>query len=103
MTGALHIEEVNSRPAVAFQIGETRVAAPAAGIQSHLGGYILKLVVAQIFVQNRMLKTIRVKVAGERISQTDVGAFRAFFIFGVNADIANQQIYQAIVIVIKEE
>src|SRR5580704_5419554 len=99
----LHVQEVHARPTITFQIGEACVATPAARIESHICGDILELIVAQIFVENRVLEAFGMEVAGKRVLQADVSSFWSFFVAGINADIADEQIDQTIVIVVKEE
>jgi hypothetical protein len=43
------------------------------------------------------------EMAGERIFHADVSAFRAFFAGGIDADVADEQIDQAIIVVVKKE
>src|SRR5580704_441391 len=99
----LHVQQGLARPTITVQIGEACVATPAARIESHFRGDILELIVAQIFVENRVLEPFGMEVAGKRVLQADVSSFWSFFVGGIDADIADEQIDQTIVIIIKEE
>src|SRR5882724_3857211 len=99
----LHIQEVDARPTIALQVSKASVATPATRIESHFGGDILELIVAQILVENRVLKAFGMEVARKRVFQADISSFWPFFVGRINADIADEQIDQTIVIVIKEE
>jgi hypothetical protein len=72
-------------------------------MQAHLRRHVLEMVVAHVFVEHRILITLGIKMARERVEDADVLAVRPFFIGGVFADIADQQVEQSIIVVIKKE
>ena len=103
MPVALHVQHEEIGPAVAVQIGDARVAAPAGRPQPDVGGHVLEAVVSQVPVEDGILEAVGMQVAHERVRQADVRAVGSFLIVGVAADVADQQIDQAVVVVVEED
>ena len=58
---------------------------------------------AEIFVEDGMLVAFGIEMAEKCVLEADVFSVGALLVTGVDADIANEQIGQAIVVVIEEE
>src|SRR6202166_330557 len=59
--------------------------------------------VTEVFIEHRMLEAFGMQVAGKCASQASVGSVRILLVSGVNADVANQQVEQTIVVVVEKE
>ena len=103
MSVPLHVQHEQVGPTVAVQIGNRGVAGPPLGLQADLGGHVLESVVPQIPVEDGVLEPIRVEVAHERVRQPDVRAIGTLLIDRVLAHVADEQIEQAVVVVVEED
>ena len=67
VVSAHHVQKVDIGPAVAVQIGETRISGPSIRQQPHAGGHIFESVLPQIPIEHGVLITLRIHVALEGV------------------------------------
>jgi hypothetical protein len=100
LAGHVHHQQV--RTAVAVQIGERRLAAPADRLQSDLCGDVGERVVSRVAIEHRLLVAIGMEMSLERVGQTGELAVRSLAVAGVLADVADEEIEQAVAVVVHE-
>ena len=69
VVAALHVQQVEVRPAVAVEVGEAGVAAPRPGAQAQRLAHVLESPAPEVPVQRRVLGAAGVQVAREGIRQ----------------------------------
>ena len=105
----LHIEYVQVRPAVPIDVAGSRISSPAHVLQASLFRDVGEAIAALVAIEDALLEALRLKVAGKRVTEavvelvidTVIGCFTQFF-RGVLADVGEEQIQQAIPVVVKE-
>src|SRR6202041_4209794 len=97
-----HIQEKQIGPAVAIQVGEARVSAPAPGMQANFRSNILETIVAHVLVQDGVFETVGMHMSVKRVAQAHVLAVSPLFVAGVPAYVAHQEIKQSVVVVVEE-
>src|SRR5208282_5466168 len=99
----MHVDEENAGPAVAIEVGEAGLAAPAMRIQSHFGGNVLEVVVPHVLIKDGMFVAVGVQVSIEGVGDSDVLTIWSFFVVSVLSDVTDQQVDEAVVIVVEEK
>ena len=102
MVGALHVERVEIGEAVAVQIGDARIAAPAGAAEAALRGDVLEAVAAEVPVEDRGLGAVGVQVPEKASDRPTNAPSGPCVVVGVLADVAEIQIEQAVVVVVEE-
>ena len=98
----LHVQDEEIRPAIAVDVRRGRIAAPAGRFQSDFGRDVFEAAAPEVLVEGGVFEAIGVEVTEERIFEPDVCAIRPFLIVRVAADIADEEIHQAVLVVVEE-
>src|SRR5215471_11762420 len=83
MRVAHHVQKKYVGEAVFVQVSESRISAPAIGMQPNLRSYILKPIVPHVFVKNGILVAVRIHVSKKRIGEPYILTVRSLLIGGV--------------------
>ena len=98
-----HVQHVDVRTTVVIHIDRCCVATPAIVHEPRLLRHIGKTTRSQIAIQNARLVALRMRVSMKRIRKSDEIVARTFLVCGVNADVRDQQIEQAIAVVVEKQ
>ena len=109
LVGPLHIEYVQVRPAVPVDVAGSRIASPAHVPQAGLFRDIDEAIAALVVIEDALLEALRLEVAGKRVTEavvervidTVIGCLTQFF-GRVPAHVGEEQVEQAIPVVVKE-
>ena len=99
----LHVEHIELRVAVAIEIDERGIAAPAAVSQAHLFGNLLEPLAVDVAIEEAVLGALGIEMTAEGVLQSDVIAARSLLVDGVDADTGDEQVQKAIVVVVEED
>ncbi len=100
---ALHAEGVDVGPAVAVQVVEAGVAGPARIVEAGRLGDVREFVAAEVVVEQARLGALGEGVAGEGVGEADVVAAAAALLGGVFADVRDEEVELAVLVVVEEE
>src|SRR5580700_9508558 len=100
---SLHVEEEDVGPAVAIKVAEGGVTAPAVWAQPYFRSHVPEPVVAQIPVKDGIFVAVRMQVPFEGVGYPDVLSVRSLLVGGILADIADQKVEQAVVVIVKKK
>ncbi len=71
--------------------------------QADFGGDVFEMVVTEIFVQDGILEALGEEMAVKTVLQADILAVGTSFVGGVLADVADEEIEKAVIVVVEEE
>jgi hypothetical protein len=99
----LHVEDVQIGELVAVYIEDGCVPTPASVDERHRSGHILKPVPAEVSVQDARFRAIGMQMSHERIAEANVVTAAPALIRGVHAYVRDEQIQQAIAVIVEED
>src|ERR1035441_3889025 len=102
MIRAHHIQKVDVGPAIAIDIRNGGISAPTMRSEPHRRGHVLQFVVAQIAIEDRVLESLWIHMAGKRVRQSCKLALSALLLRRVLPHVAYQKIEPAIVVVVEK-
>ena len=99
---ALHVQDVEVGPPIPVDVDGIGVAAPTFIDESQSLGDLLEPAIAQVPVEEALLRTLRPQVPPEGILHPDEVTSPADLVGGVHAHIGHEQVQEAVSIVIEE-
>ena len=79
------------------------LARPGGVLEARRFGDVLELVAAEVAIEDRPLRAIGMQVSGERVEDAFVGAAVALLVERVLADVGDEEIEQAVAVVVEED
>ena len=100
---ALHVENVEIGEAIAVDVRERRVTAPAAVDEPHLLRDVPEPTVAEVAVQDAGLGALGEEMAAEGVFVADVVAAPTALLRGVAADVGQEEVERTVPVVVEED